>query len=144
MTFIVEECHITSVLGINDVLYAGTRGGAIVAIDVDKMIIHGVLCIQNSPVLSLALLKQSSEAKVTTLKRRRDSVIIDHSLYHDPQDNHLLVSFALGYHGITQDCDNRPATYNIPSMTSQCRYRQPTPSHNPDDLYLLLWSAHPW
>ena len=141
---IVDECHITSMLAINDVVYAGTRGGAIIAVDVDKMIIHGVMCVQSSPVKSLAILKQRSEAKVATLKRKRDSLIINHSLHHDPQDDYLLVSFALGYQGVTQNCDNRPVTYNVPSMTSQCRYHQPTPTQNPDDLYMLLWSAHPW
>ena len=141
---IIVECHVTSMLGINNVLYAGTRGGAIVAVDVDKMIIYGVMCVQTSPVNSLAVLRQCSEAKVTTLKRKQDSLIINHSPHHDPQDDNLLVNFALGYHGITQNCDNRPAAYNVPSITSQGRYHQPTPTPNPDDLYLLLWSAHPW
>lgn len=131
-------------LGISDVLYAGTRGGAIVAIDVDKMIVHGVVHIQTNAVMSLALLQQSREAKVTTLKRKQDALVIDQAFHHDPQDDDLLVSFAVGYHGITHDCDSRPTTYNIPTMTSQCRYQQPSPIPNADDLYMLLWSAHPW
>ena len=131
-------------LGINNVLYAGTRGGAIVAVDVDRMIVHGVMHVQISPVNRLALLKQHTDAKVATLKRKQDSLVLNHSPHHDPQDNYLLVNFALGYQGIAQSCESRPATYNIPSMTSHCRYQQPSPTHNPDDLYMLLWSAHSW
>lgn len=125
-------------------LYVGTRGGAIVAVDVAKMIIHGVMCVQNTPVHSLAHVKQFSKVKkVTTMKRKITSMI--NSLHHDPQDDHLLISFALGYHGITHNSDNRPVTYNIPTMTSHSScYHQPTPKHDPDDLYMLLWSAHPW
>lgn len=142
--YCVGECHIMSMLGIHDVLYAGTRGGAIVAVDVDKMIIHGVMCVQTTPIHSLALLKLSTEARVTTIKRKRNSLIINQSLHHDPDDDYLLVSFALGYHNITYNCDNQPATYNLPEMGSQCRYNQPTPTPNQEDLYMLLWSAHPW
>ena len=130
-------------LGIGDVLYAGTRGGAIVAINVDNMIVYGVMHVQTRAVMSLALLKQSRDAKVTTLKRKQDALVIDHAFHHDPQDDDFLVSFALDYHGITHDCDSRPPSYELPTM-SQCRYHQPSPTHNADDLYMLLWSAHPW
>ena len=129
-------------LGIGDVLYAGTRGGAIVAIDVDNMIVCGVMHVQTSAVMSLALLKQSREANVTTPKKKRNVLVV-----HDPQDDDLLVSFGLGYHGIVEDYgthDGRPTTYNLPTMTSQCHHHQPSPTHNADDLYMLLWSAHPW
>jgi len=139
------ECNITALLDINDVLYAGTRAGAIVAINVAKMIIHAVMCVQNTPIHSLAFIRQFGEVKkVTTLKRRKTSVIINHSLHHDPQDDCLLISFALGYHGITHKSDSRPLTYNLPTMLSHSSRHQPTPTHNPDDLYMLLWSAHPW
>lgn len=126
-------------------LYAGTRGGAIVAVDVAKMIVHGVMCVQSSPINTMVLVKQNVKVKVTTLKRKQDSLIIDRSLHYDDDDDEcLLVSFALDYHGITDGCDGRPTKYNIPTMTSQCRYHQPTPTHNPKDLYMLLWSVHPW
>ena len=49
----INACHY-------DVMYAGTRGGAIVAVDADKMIIHGVMCVQSSPVKPLVMLKQRS------------------------------------------------------------------------------------
>ena len=74
-------------LGINNVLYAGTRGGAIVAIDVDKMIIHGVMHVHTSTINTLTLLKQQTEAKVATWKRKQDSLILNHSLHQYLQDN---------------------------------------------------------
>ena len=41
-------------LAINDIVYTGTRGGgAFIAVDFNKMIIHGVMCVQSSPVESL-------------------------------------------------------------------------------------------
>lgn len=125
-------------------LYAGTMGGAIVAVDIAKMIVCGVLCVHSSPVLSLAVCKQCSGEQLVKMKRK-NSLIINSSFQHDRDDEYLLINFALHYHGmIKHTSHSRPVNYNFPEMPSQCRYHQPTPTPNGDHLYMLLWSVHPW
>lgn len=125
-------------------MYVGTQGGAIYVVGVAKMVILGVLHLQDSPVHCLLLLKQFSSPKATTLTRSTTSVTINHLSHHEPEDDYLLVNFALRYHGISQHSENCPSTYNFPQMTSLGRYQQPVVTPDPDKLYMLLWSGHQW
>ena len=131
-------------IGLHGDMYIGTHGGGIFVIDVTKMIVNGVVYLQDSPVNCFLLLKQFNPPKATTLKRKTASVTITHSLHHEPEDDILLVNFALHYHGISHDSESRPSTYNYPQMTSLGRYQQPVVTPAPDELYILFWSAHCW
>ena len=125
-------------------VYVGTQGGAILVMDVTKMTASGVLHLQDSPVNCFLLLKQFNRPKVTTLKRKTALVTITHSLHHEPEDDILLVNFALRYHGISQYSESHPSSYNYPQMTSLGRYQQPVVNPDSDELHMLLWSAHNW
>jgi len=131
-------------IGLYGDVYVGTQGGGIFVIDVIKMIINGVVHLQDSPVNCLLFLRQLNLPKATTLKHKTASLTITHSLHHEPEDDILLVNFALHYHGISHNSESRPSTYNYPQMTSVGRYQQPVVNPAPDELYMLLWSAHSW
>jgi len=121
-------------VGLHGDMYIGTKGGAIFVVSVAKMIIHGLLHLQDSPVNCLLLIKQLYLRKVSKI-----------SMYsHEPEDDILLVTFGLSYHGVSQYSECRPPVYNYPQMTSLGRYQQPVVTPDSDDLYMLMWSAHSW
>ena len=122
--------------GLHGDMYIGTKGGAIFSVDITKMVVHGVLHLQENPVNCLLLIKQLNHPKMSTRKLKTTTVNSDH------EDDILLVNFALGYHGISQySSESRPPTYNYPQMTSPGHYQQPVVTPDSDDLYMLLWST---
>jgi len=126
-------------VGLHGDMYVGTKGGAIFVVGVAKMIIHGVLHLQDSPVNCLLFIKQFYLPKASTLKVKTTLMY-----NHEPEDDILLVTFGLSYRGVSQYSECRPPVYNYPQMISLGCYQQPVVTPDSNDLYMLMWSAHSW
>ena len=133
---LANSCCIKSMVCLNDDVYIGTKGGAILVMGITKMVVHGVLHLQDSPINCLFFMKQYNTHKVTIKKFKTTSV---NSSCYAPKDNILLVNFALDYHGFSQYSGSRPPSYNYPQMTSLGHYQQPVAAPDKDDLYMLMW-----
>ena len=120
-------------------VYVGTHDGAIVVVDASNMVVHRVLHLQDSPIHCLFLINQFNSPDVTTRKLEITSVNCN---YPEPEDEILLVNFALGYHGISIYSECHPPVYNYPQLTSLWHYQQPVVTPDKDDLYMLMWSGH--
>jgi len=136
---LANGCHIKSMVCLYDDVYIGTKGGAMLVVDMTKMVVRRVLHLQDSPINCLLFMKQYNSRKVITQKFKTTSV---NSSCYAPEDSILLVNFALDYHGISQYSESRPPSYNYPQMTSLGHYQQPVVAPDKDDLYMLMWLTY--
>lgn len=144
-------------------LYVGTGGGVLLALNFSTMELHFVFHAYTGAVRSLLLVSPEQQTKAFTRllsnvgnhnsktsfiqhEETSHSLNVPKRLHLDlkpmeplPEEQSVLLSFGLGYRGVVGDSDNCPQQFILPSTGKKIATKSARPVAN--DGHLLLWST---